>query len=74
MRTPLSTHLAAVTLGDRHQATGNTRHFVGRSLMARPATLRISRYGDEPGYSLLYLDDSGGEQTDTWHQTLEGAM
>jgi hypothetical protein len=42
--------------------------------MPAPAALRISRYADDPGFCLLYLDPSGEQLTDTWHQTLGDAM
>lgn len=42
--------------------------------MPAPACLRISRYGEGPGFYLLYLDPTGEELTDTWHLTLGDAM
>ena len=59
-------------LGPEHTATGNTRHTVGGEPMPLPASLEIvDREGE--GFYLLYLDASGEEMTDTWHQTLDDA-
>ena len=70
---PKETVLREVKL-DRHEPTGNTLHIVGGSDMPPPAALRISVYGDEPGFFLLYLDERGNEVTDTWHQSLDDAL
>jgi hypothetical protein len=66
--------LREIVLEPRHRDTGNTRHVVGGSPMPRPAVLRISRYVDDPGFYLLYLDAAGDDMTDTWYQTLDDAM
>jgi hypothetical protein len=65
--------LQEVRLTAIHVPTGNTRHTVGGVPMSKPSTLRIARYVDDPGYYLLYLDEHGHEQTDTWHQSLDDA-
>ena len=65
--------LASVSLGSRHAATGNTRHMIGGEPMPHPAMLRIVRYGDS-GVYLYYCDEVGDEYTDTWHETVAGAM
>jgi hypothetical protein len=65
--------LQEVQLTAAHVPTDNTRHTVGGAPMGKPSTLRIARYTDDPGYYLLYLDEQGHEQTDTWHQSLDDA-
>jgi hypothetical protein len=65
--------LEEVQLTPEHVPTGNTRHYVGGSLMATPSTVRIARYTGDPGYYLLYLDENGQEQTDTWHENIADA-
>ena len=62
---------AAVVPGS---ATGHTRHSFGGVLLPEPRGLLISRYDDDPGYYLLYLDDRGDIQTDTYHESLDGAF
>jgi hypothetical protein len=42
--------------------------------MPEPAVLRIVQYDGTPGYYLLNVDDAGRELSDTWHETLDGAM
>ena len=65
--------LEEVQLTAAHVPTGNTRHIVGGSLMRKPSTLRIARYPNDPGYYLLYLDEGGHEQTDTYHESVTDA-
>jgi len=66
--------LREVLLTGRHRPTGATVHVVGGSELPTPAMLRISRYDDQAGFYLLYLDHEGVEMTDTWHETVEAAM
>lgn len=61
-----------VQIVGRHIPTGRTRHYRGDSLLPSPASLQVAR-GDG-GFYLLYLDAEGEEQTDTWHETLDGAL
>lgn len=42
--------------------------------MGRPHELRIVRYEGEPSVYLFCCGDDGVELTDTWHETVEGAM
>ena len=64
-----------VTLdADRHRPTGATRHVVSGKASDGAHALRIVRYGVEAGFYLLYLDETGGEITDTWHESLDDAM
>jgi hypothetical protein len=58
----------------RHRSTGKTRHFVGGAPWEGTRGLRIVRFESEAGFYLLYLDESGREVTDTWHQSLSDAM
>jgi hypothetical protein len=60
-----------LNLEAHHVATGNTRHTVGGEPMAAPTALEIVER--DSAYYLLYLDDTGGEMTDTWHSSLDDA-
>jgi hypothetical protein len=55
-------------------AAGKTRHTLHGEPLAAPAALRIVQYASDPGFYLLYLDAAGRELTDTYHDTLDGAM
>ena len=66
--------LQQVRLGPTHQATGKTRHFHGGEQLPCPSELRIVKYPDDPGYYLFYCNDERVEFTDTYHETLEGAI
>jgi hypothetical protein len=57
-----------------HKPTGKTRHFQGSRELPPPSELRIVRYEGDAGYYLLYIDRNGEELTDTYHDSLEGAM
>jgi hypothetical protein len=59
---------------ERHKPTGNTRHHLGGEVWEGTHALRIVRYPDDPGFSLLYLDEGGEEVTDTWHESMEDAV
>ncbi len=59
---------------ERHRPTGKTRHIVGGELWEGARGLRIVRYAADGGFYLLYLDESGREVTDTWHESLEDAL
>jgi hypothetical protein len=61
-------------LQGKHKPTGNTRHFGGGALLPDPVELRIIQYADDPGFYLFYCDENGKEQTDTYHDSVEGAM
>ena len=66
--------LQRIRLGAAHVPTGKTRHYHGDTLLPPPVELQIVQYPGDLGYYLFYMDDSGEEQTDTWHETPEGAM
>jgi hypothetical protein len=66
--------LQTVRLQGRHTPTGFTRHYNGQEELPPPAILQIVQFTNDPGFYLLYLDDSGQELTDTYHETREGAL
>jgi hypothetical protein len=57
-----------------HTPTGRTRHLAGGEVLPAPSELRIVQYLNDPGYYLFYCDDTGKELTDTYHDSVEGAM
>jgi len=63
-----------VSLDPTHQRTGRTRHFQGQDLLPAAAKLHIERYPEAQGVYLIYLDAEAEEITDTYHDTLSGAM
>ena len=66
--------LRRLLLNPAHIPTGKTRHVVGGEMLSPPAELRIVRYLGDPGYYLFYCDNTGKELTDTYHDTLAGAV
>lgn len=66
--------LQTVRLQSRHIPTGYTRHYNGQEKLPSPAILQIVQFTTDPGFYLLYLDASGQELTDTYHETREGAF
>jgi hypothetical protein len=64
----------SITLADSHVPTGNTVHRMGSDILAPPRGLQIAQYSGDEGYYLLYLDDQGEEQTDTYHDSVLAAM
>jgi hypothetical protein len=66
--------LRRIYLGPSHNPTGKTRHYAGELLLPSPAELHIVKYSGDIGYYLLYLDGSGEEMTDTFHETIQSAM
>ena len=62
--------LRRVRLTLAHKPTGNTLH-VGIPV---PSELRIVSDDGQPGYLLLYCDQSGDEMTDSWHGTMDDAL
>ena len=73
-----------IVLKPHHVPTGKTRHTQGTwsddkglirgAELPAPYELMIGQIKPDPGYYLLYLDASGNEITDTYHETLERAM
>ena len=63
-----------IKLAGKYEATGNTRHYAGNVLLPMPAELRIMQYTGASGFYLLYFDETGKEQTDTFHDTLQQAF
>jgi hypothetical protein len=66
--------LRRLTLAARHRRTGNTRHYGPPGELPPPVELQIVRYSDALGYYLFYMNEEGVEQSDTWHETMDGAM
>lgn len=73
-----------IVLKPHHIPTGKTRHTVGsrcndRNLirgpeMPAPHELVVAQLPSDEGYYLLYLDKSGKEITDTYHDSLDNAL
>ena len=55
-------------------ATGNTTHYDGNKILPQPFALSIVQYDGDSGFYLFYLDESGKEQTDTYHESIEDAF
>jgi len=55
-------------------ATGKTKHFVGNREVETPSKLQIIQYPNDDGFYLFYLDDGAAILTDTYHNSVEGAM
>ncbi len=60
----------------KHKRTGNTKHFVGDSLIeSLPAYLQIENNPEvENEVYLIHYDDNGNEMADTLHDSIEDAM
>ncbi|MBR7003341.1 MAG: hypothetical protein IKI11_11875 [Neisseriaceae bacterium] len=56
------------------KATGNTRHYANDGLLPEPIALSIVQYDGDSGFYLFYLDETGNEQTDTYHDNLDNAF
>ena len=54
--------------------TGRTRHIRDGEAEGPLAQLAIARYAHDGGYYFLYLDAGGAVVTDTYHDSLEGAV
>lgn len=54
--------------------TARTRHVVNGEQSGPFAALAIARYPDAGGVYLFCLDASGGVVTDTYHESIEGAV
>jgi hypothetical protein len=70
---PDVTRIKWVDLTDAHAPTGRTEHYRA-SLLPPPVRLEIVQLEGAVGFYLLYLDAQGNEQTDTFHETLPGAL
>lgn len=66
--------LRRVRLTSAHSPTGRARHWSHGALLPLPTELRIVQYVTDPGYYLLYYDNQGQEMTDTYHDSLQGAI
>ncbi len=65
--------LREATLSDKHKDLGNTTHSRDGAVLKKPHSLRIM-IAENGDYYLIYLDERGSEQTDTWHESLESAI
>jgi hypothetical protein len=73
-----------IVLKPHHVPTGRTRHteatwsdekgLVRGAALPTPHELMIAQLPPDEGYYLLYLDERGGEITDTYHESLENAL
>lgn len=61
-----------IVLEPHHASTGKTRHYADGALIGRPVRLIIVRFGD--GYNLIHLDSQGTEMSDTFHESVDGAV
>ena len=66
--------LRRVVLADRHQPTGRTVHRHGTNVLPTPSELRIVQIPGDAGFYLFYCNSEGNELTDTYHETLGGAL
>lgn len=78
LRALRSTHepmiLQMVRLQNWHTPTGFTAHYNAQGAIPPPAILHIVQFTNDPGFYLIYLDSSGQELTDTYHETREEAL
>jgi hypothetical protein len=66
--------LREVRLKKTHEPTGKTHHYYGDKEIAPPSKLQVVKYPNDMGYYLLYFDEHDRELTDTYHDSLEGAI
>jgi hypothetical protein len=57
-----------------NHATGRTVHTVAGRLAPTPVELQIAQYDGDTGYYLFYCDESGHPITDTYHESIDGAL
>lgn len=55
-------------------STGRTTHWLYGDVLPEPRALLISQREGDPGFYLNYLDGHGESQTNTYHDTLDGAF
>jgi len=65
--------LKSVSLAEIKE-TGKTKHFIGGRQMEKPVSLQIGQYDNDNGFYLFYLNSEGEVMTDTYHETLSGAI
>jgi hypothetical protein len=65
--------LSIADLSDSRR-TSNTRHVVNGVERADFAALAIAQYDANPGFYLFYCDEDWNTITDTYHDTIEGAV
>lgn len=54
--------------------TGKTKHFSGNKILPPPLFLQIGKYEGDSGFYLFYLIEKMECLTDTYHDTLQGAI
>lgn len=62
-----------IVLTEQHKQTGHTIHYTD-SVLPKPSALSIVQYDCDAGVYLLYLNELGCEQTDTYHESLQAAF
>jgi hypothetical protein len=65
--------VAWTPLDARHEQTGNTQHYLGNTLMGKPAALAICSFPAENAFYLFYCDSDWVVLTDTYHESLDRA-
>jgi hypothetical protein len=58
----------------RHRPTGGCRQIVAGVLQGAAAGLAICQYAGESNFFLFGCDPEWDPLTDTWHETMEGAL
>jgi len=58
----------------RHRPTGNCRQVVNGEAQGTASGLALCQYDGETAYYLFGCDAKWNAVTDTWHETLEGAL
>lgn len=62
------------TIDNRHKFTGNTKQIVGEKLMGKMSGLAICKYENESSFYLFGCNEEWKSITDTWHESIEGAI
>lgn len=66
--------LFKVILDENKDFPIRTIHRTPMGILPQPVALSIVQYEDDQGFYLFYLDETGQEQTDTYHDTLDSAF
>lgn len=64
----------SLDLDDKKDFPMRTIHRSQDGIFPNPAALSIVQYENDQGFYLFYLDATGKEQTDTYHETLDSAF
>jgi hypothetical protein len=68
-----ATLICYLVIGKDQGNTGNTRHWVGGSLLTVVHGLAICKYVDDAGYYLFYCGPNWEVITDTFHESIGDA-